>query len=558
MLSLPFYTSPTIFWISGFSLWILIAFFAISPIIRPNTRVSEVLYLSLIGTLVILMRLPIVLYNRELNPDESQNISHAITLKQNLVYWQSVDGTTIGPLDQYSLLLPKYLFNLPFDYTSARLIGLLCILTSIFLLYLSLKNFFNTNTARITLLPLIALWAFTEDEGLVHYTSEHIPIALMTTVLWLYSSLYRSKKTSSTILFAIGLLIGMIPFGKLQAVPPTAILFIFSCWKVWENEHHNLKQTFKRLLPLCIATLCFPLFVWLCAFHYEVFDDFITFYIKANAAYGNGNPLLVSIIRIPVFFGKVHEFLFYVLLTSILFISFILSKGFKKTSSYTSSDSPFVFCALFCIASIFAALKPGNEFTHYLLILFIPCTLINAFAVAYWIAQLNIKNTSIFVLSIIGLSFTSSAFALYLDKKENRLLNWYSSNPQAYRKLANSPISNLINQYSKKGDMLTVWGWMCKYYVETGLAEGTAENHTERCIFTHPLQKVYRDRFISDLKRNKPRFFVDAVGKNSVWVNNKETQGYQSWDELKIFIDKHYILLDTLEDSKVFIRKELK
>ena len=71
-------------------------------------RIQELLFLVASGTLVILMRLPIVIFNQEINPDESQMIAHALTLQQYPIYWQSVDGTTIGPLDNYVLLLPSF------------------------------------------------------------------------------------------------------------------------------------------------------------------------------------------------------------------------------------------------------------------------------------------------------------------------------------------------------------------------------------------------------------------------------------------------------------------
>ncbi|MEZ4905561.1 MAG: hypothetical protein R2822_29255 [Spirosomataceae bacterium] len=69
-------------------------------------KYQELLFLLAAFLLVIFMRLPILVFNQEINPDESQMIAHALTLKQFPVYWQSVDGTTIGPLDNYLLVFP--------------------------------------------------------------------------------------------------------------------------------------------------------------------------------------------------------------------------------------------------------------------------------------------------------------------------------------------------------------------------------------------------------------------------------------------------------------------
>ena len=74
---------------------------------------------------------------------------------------------------------------------------------------------------------------------------------------------------------------------------------------------------------------------------------------------------------------------------------------------------------------------------------------------------------------------------------------------------------------------MVVWGWQCVYYVEAQLAQGTAENHSERSIFNHPMRKTYRERYLADMKRTKPAIVLDAVGKNSFWVQNKKTQGIE-------------------------------
>ncbi len=103
---------------------------------------------------------------------------------------------------------------------------------------------------------------------------------------------------------------------------------------------------------------------------------------------------------------------------------------------------------------------------------------------------------------------------------------------------------------------MVVWGWQCRYYVEAQLAQGTAENHSERCIFQHPLQAVYRQRYLRDMKRTRPVVFIDAVGKNSTWVQDVATQGYESFPELAVYIRKNYAYLGRIDDTRLFIRKD--
>lgn len=108
--------------------------------LRKNISFFSTLLLILSAFLVVLMRLPILLFNQEINPDESQIIAHAITLSQYPTYWESVDGTTIGPINNYMLLIPAFL-GLGFDYTAIRLLGLVWVMGSLWFFYQCVKNF---------------------------------------------------------------------------------------------------------------------------------------------------------------------------------------------------------------------------------------------------------------------------------------------------------------------------------------------------------------------------------------------------------------------------------
>jgi hypothetical protein len=98
---ITFDSFPPVYWLLGYLLAAIVVFSA------NYKAVPTKAYLALSMLLLLVMRLPVIVFNRELNPDESQMLSHAITLFQDPVYWRSVDGTTIGPLDNYLLVIPK-------------------------------------------------------------------------------------------------------------------------------------------------------------------------------------------------------------------------------------------------------------------------------------------------------------------------------------------------------------------------------------------------------------------------------------------------------------------
>jgi hypothetical protein len=550
-----FDSEPTLYWLLGFILWIGIGIATILPAFWRKWVISDWAYLLFSSLLVVMMRLPIILFNRELNADESQNLSHAITLRQNLVYWEAVDGTTIGPLDQYILLIPNYLFGLPFDYTLARWVGVGCILVVIVFFYFALQRFTDFTIARLAMLPLTGFLAFTQHEGFVHYTSEHLPLALMAMLFWLFSKAYRTERRYYIRLFLMGLLVGMIPFGKLQAVPPTAIIVFFTWLLIVKHQGKLSLSGDWGTFSLVLGALCFPLGVSVLATFHGVFQDFIRFYIEANASYGSGKPLSESLMRLPIYFHQVNDFYVFSLISFWLFLSLGIVR-YRYKSTRPTPIFLWFFAISTLIGSLYAVLKPGNEFSHYLLFLLMPLTLINACFISE-IYQRALQKSSILKFGSIALLLLliMPTIGFLLEKKGVQgSLNKYISTPQTNRQLAESGVSKEIAKYTQQGDYLTVWGWTCKYYVETGLPAGTAENHTERCIFQHQMKDVYKDRFIKDIRRSKPKVFVDAVGINSLWVTDSKTQGYQTWEELRRYIDNNYTLKATIDDSRIFVR----
>jgi hypothetical protein len=373
---LSFDNFPVVYFVLGYVLAAVIVLL----VYWNKFRFQEPVFLLLSGTLVVFMRLPILVFNQEINPDESQMIAHAITLRQFPIYWQSVDGTTIGPLDNYALILPSFL-GLAFDYTSARLVGLMCVLGSLCFFYQSLKNFFHDSVARLALLPPLFLVAFTQDADFVHYSSEQLPVFLLNIGLWLLSRLFvhcqsgqlfskpRQGSRTLTGLFWLGLVLGMSPFAKIQVVPQAAVLGLFAL--VFTFHSRNF---LKNAGALVAGALAFPLLTVGWASLYDVLDDFWDFYVLGNLIYAGGSTVLDSLLRLPAFFAKSPDFL-----------SFLVSIGLTSFVAMFTSNSQrkgwfnLVFLAcLGLLASLYAATKSGNDFVHYLNLCIYPFGLVGA------------------------------------------------------------------------------------------------------------------------------------------------------------------------------------
>ncbi len=532
---LSFDNSPPVYWFLGYLLAGVVIFAS------QNKSLSTRTYLSLGVLLLVIMRLPVIVFNRELNQDESQMLSHAITLLQDPVYWRSVDGTTIGPLDNDLLVLPK-LLGFQIDYSAARFMGLLCVAGAWLLLFSALKNWFGATVARgVSVVPLLFV-AFTQEIDFVHYSSEQLPVLLLAFCVYQLSRLDPKTAPSPGGLYLLGLAAGAVPFGKLQAVPIVAVIVLSAFWVLFNRFQRY--GDFKPAGALILGGLTVPIFFLVFTLAFGVFDDLIDFYVLGNAIYAGGSTFA----EIPAQFYEIvslsTDFQFF----SLALLVPIVIGLVRIVRLYVPGKMDFYvpFTILFLVlASIYSATKSGNDFIHYLNFCIIPWTLLAAYGFSV------VEGWSLAFPAIIVLWF-GGYDALHFVKE--RRLNAFDSVGKTT--LQQSPVVTEILKRKKEGDYMVVWGWNCSYYVEAQLAQGTAENHSERSIFEHPMRDTYRKRYMSDLERTKPAFVVDAVGKNSHWVQNKKTQGIESYPELNQYIRNHYTLLGEYDDVRLYIRND--
>ncbi|AEI47952.1 hypothetical protein [Runella slithyformis] len=522
---------PIVYFALGYALsvGVVLLFF-----LRKNISYFPAIILAFGATLLVAMRLPVVIFNQEINPDESQMIAHALTLKHYPIYWESVDGTTIGPVNNYMLLLPAFL-GLGFDYIAIRLLGLVWVLGSLFFFYHSVKNFFDVPTALLSLLPPLFFLSFTQDLDFVHYSSEQLPVFLLNAALWRVSKMAAGSQDGFAGIFFLGLLLGLNPFAKIQVVPQAAVIGLFAVITLYQHKHF-----LKACLVLIAGSLIIPVSIIALAGAFGVLDDLWDYYVLGNLIYAGGSSLIDAIVRVPSFFAKSTDFLLY-LGSLILLIALSI---FQKNKQVLKANGLTVFIVLWLLAALYAATKTGNDFGHYLNLCVYPLALL----AALFISKLQKSGARVPITAFLALAPFLVSFGF--KSTRHRPLNAYISGID--HRVPVSSVSQLMLKHAQPTDRLVVWGWMCRYHVETQMPQGTAENHSERCIYPHPLRQKYYERYLNDLRKNRPKVFVDAVG-NSLWLNDRASQAHEAFPELKEFIEKNYRFVGETEHTRVYI-----
>jgi len=542
-----FDTYPTVYWFPVYALcWVLI-WLAIRP------QVSRPLFVICALLLLFLLRLPSIVFDNEINPDESQMITQALTLRHDPVYFRSVDGTTGGPLDSYFLILPSFL-GLPFDYITAHLTAFALVAVCFWLLFRTARLWFGEKPARLALLPLVFMFGLTQHGDFLHYNSELIALLLLSWSYYLYATLLSQKVPSIVRIGLIGLFLGMVPFGKLQAVPLAAVVSLFVALDVILRPNLGLIEKISRLATLGVCAIAFPLLVILLTSINGVYDDFITFYIIGNFRYAGDSNQLQSLLRLPDFFQRGDEFAWLVVLAAVIWGGGLIQAFRRKNQFDHNSIQIGGFIVLLLIATLFAITRTGSEYVHYLYFLTGPLL----FGLAYGWQHLNTeKRTGEWIaLGVTGVFlalFGIEAVHKYIVKTP---MNPYSSEWQNGWAVQQAPVAKEIMKYAQPGEKLAVWGWRCDYYVQTQMPQGVAENHTIRSAFNHPMLADYQKRYASDFMRSQPPVFVDAVGSQNLWMNDRKTQGHEIIKPLGQFVSTHYTYMGLVNDTRIYVRND--
>src|ERR1700686_1802392 len=173
---------PIYYYLIAFGVLLAFLILAAQPGGRPQERRSEIQFLLITGLTLFAFRWPIFIVPFQLGPDEAAFVADALKVPVDLAPWRNFDAGTSGPLNCYVLALPA-LIGWPINFTSARTIGLLLMLTAMLALYCAVKWTYGRDVARLSIVPPVLLLSLTTDFSFVQYTSEHLPICLTTVAL---------------------------------------------------------------------------------------------------------------------------------------------------------------------------------------------------------------------------------------------------------------------------------------------------------------------------------------------------------------------------------------
>ena len=487
-----------------------------------------------------------------LNPDEAQMISNAIGLFNKNFNIFEFDGTTSGLLNSFILLWPLIL-NLEITFLTAKL-------TSIFLIssitYILFKIIFaqtkNLKTTFLLFSPFFIFFIFTKDPDFSHYSSELFSTLILISVYWIVK---KNEKISYSKIYLSSFLLGLTFFSKIQFFP---VAFIMLCLI---NYDFLIKKNYKIIISSFLyffSSFALVLIIFIISgnlkdFLYNNFLFVLNFIqssqsekILFEAVTKNQVKLsstIASGFKDHLFQNLIFHSLYLYFIIFILLISKIIST--KKKSILFSRD--IIKISIIIISYIFVILIPGKLHRHYLLALFpfIPLVLSQ---IIFSYEKMKIKIFSKYIsysLMVLIIPLLFSGFAedkkFYSQKFKFEKFNIENINFKSPR------IFDYMFE-ENKNKKLYIWGWIPEWYVLSYLPSAARETISEKQIEISKNREYYRKRLMKDLEKNNPNLIIDSVKKKS-FRYNKPSQSINSFNELKVFINKKYTKLKKINDN---------
>lgn len=503
------------------------------------------LWWLLVGGALLAFRWPLLWVPHQRNPDESQLIAGAITLRHDPVFWRSVDGGTAGPLN-YFPLLPAAWGDGSASYAIARLIGLATVFGTLWFAGETLVLLVGLAAARAAILPALAFHALTIFPDFTHYSTELMPSLLVAAAGWL--AVRPTASAGSARLWLAASLLGAAPWAKPQVLPLAALVWLVVAARTF------LARPRPSLVPLIAGPLLPALACFAAASATGQIEHLVTpfflnnfFYVNANAARFTGPEAAALQWQNAQTDGYLGLWLAGSLLVGSLLVAGFA--GVRSLGAPTELRRLGAVAALLLVAGFVCALGPLRPTAHHLHFLMLPLVWASGTALALALQPGARTPPSAPIVALFLLCTLAPQLAWRVRQGEAPAAFAAAPNP-AQRQLA-----AIIRRLSDPGEPLAIWGWRSSLYVESGRPQATRQAHTENQIYPGLLQPYFLRRYFEDFQNSQAPVFIDAVGPGNFAFDDLR-RAHESFPPLRAAIAARYTYLATLGGARLYCRND--
>jgi len=202
--------------------------------------------------------------------------------------------------------------------------------------------------------------------------------------------------------------------------------------------------------------------------------------------------------------------------------------------------------ALFCV------LFPGRPYLHYVQLLLVPAVIWSGAALGECLLAKDKTFISYIAKTVVLFGVTGILITRLLSPMPSVLEQLLTQRTNSL-----TEVDSVIRLLTKPGERLAIWGWDAQSYVTCNLIQGTREAYSYNCIVPSPLQGYYRQNFLADFRQNRPEVFLDSVGPNAIFYQDRPSAAHEIFPELAALVARDYTLVIDLDYARVYARRDV-
>ncbi len=528
------------------------------PKVSPLTR--EFLAGCAIFVAVILARSFSLAYPLELSADESELLVQIGRYEQDLLPWRSVDGSTIGPVNPWFLLLVKQT-GWPMGYGGIHCLAALLQALIAVVGYFTLRLFLPFGAALVAGAVGTLALGCSASINFMYFATELVPaLALALSVFALIWAQQGRAAAWAMLLFG-AFCAGLAPWAKLQAAPLGALLGGFALWIAWTRITRDQPPA-RRLATVGLVGLVFaaPTIGIVTAVSLGgVFHDFWASYLVANVGYAGDFTLSAAGRRFL-------EMLWHSQLNGLMagLVALTVCGFFLRRRSGSDDSTRWLrlFTWLYLGTAVFCCIRPPHGFGHYHIFLIAPLFVTVGMVLHRVLPDLPRLSGLRSVVAILCVAVPTTLLSLQHYREGAGLRDHLRGRQRDADRSFVTIVSQAILRAAPDASQMVVWGWMPSLYVKTGLHCATRHTIGHFLIVPGPSRDHLRQQFLDDVVANEPQVIVDAVASDSFnWSWPVESSGIESFPAFAAYVRANYTqVLSALGDKegvplRVFVRK---
>lgn len=535
--------------------------------VAPATGVAWVVrgwVLLALFAVLVLFRGPLLAASNIVHVDEVEFLVAAQNLRADPVPWRGADAHSSGPLNLYPLTLACAL-GLPVTYFTTHLLALLMLAGVLYLTYAVAALWLGEWPALIGTGVGYWLAVFTGGVDYVSYNSLYPSCLLLAVALWALSQAVRRAPRAAWWAYAGGSALGAVPYAKLQAVPVGLVLAVTGIAVLWPAAANG--RRWRTLAAWLAGGGSVPAAFALVALATDTLTDFTSAYLAYGMAFGSptASPWRGFL---QVFIGP--DCLTLLVHAGLLFAGLLLLAGARAVRAHLRRYRwHWLVAGALLAAALYGVYAPRMGRAFYAALVLQPLMLLVALAaaaaldrpsapataalvqrrrVAAWVLLLAVVAWQGYVWKaslLPGYRQADTGYRLRLDTAPH----WVAFLPVASHEP--SLVARYLATHAQPGDRLAIWGWAPWDYLDSGLRPGTREAlingpttpaHTWYAAMSPALVAYYQRRFLSDLQRSQPAYFVDATCSSAFFFGDRATFGHETFPALAAYVAENYTL----------------